>query len=240
MLRYSFFSLIFIFNFTILSCDKSVSTSGNKPSTVIFVTKTADTSVVERGIDAVPDGNRIRIEWFQNPEEEVERYNIYRSEENNDDFSLISNTIDTVYEDMVETFTKYYYYVSAETDEGMTSEPSDTISYMLLEKATLLSPDDTVNTGEPKFIWRDTNDPFYHEYIIRVVQVETEQTIWSSVKERESYDSDQEEIVFNADSEAAVVQLLPDILYKWRVDILGDEKKGSESNWKPILYRGEQ
>lgn len=233
--------MIFIFNFTILSCDKSVSTSGNKPSTVIFVTKTADTSVVERGIDAVPDGNRIRIEWLLNTEEEVERYNIYRSEEDKDKFTLISTTVDTVYEDMVETFTRYYYYVTAETDEGMTSEPSDTIDYMLLEKATLLSPDDTVDTGEPKFIWRDTNDPFYHEYIIRVVQSEPEQTIWIAVKERESYNSDQEEIVFNAVSKAAVAQLLPDIHYKWRVDILGDSTKGSESNWRSIIYnRGEK
>jgi len=240
MLRYSFFSLIFILNFTILNCDKSVSTSGKKPSSVEFFSKTADTSVVERGIDAVPDGNRIRIEWFPNTEEEIERYNIYRSEEDNENFSLIYTTGDTTYEDEVETLIRYYYYVTAETDEGITSEPSDTIEYSLLEKATLLVPDDTVYTGVPKFIWRDTNDPFYHEYIIRVVQKEPEKPIWIAVKVRESYDSDQEEIVFNVDSEASVAQLLPDIPYKWRVDILGDEKKGSESNWRSIIYRGEQ
>ncbi|MFO7891651.1 MAG: hypothetical protein R6V04_15085 [bacterium] len=240
MVRYSFFYLIFILNFTILSCDKSVSTGGLKPASVVFVSKTADASILERGIDAVPDGDKIKIEWFLNPEKEVEKYNIYRSEEDSEKFSFIFTTRDTVYEDMVKTHTKYYYYVNAETDEGVTSEPSDTINYTLLDKALLLSPGDTVSTAKPEFVWLDTNEHIYDQYIIRVVNIDYNKTIWIAVKERENYDTGQEKVVFNADSSAAVSQLSSDISYKWRIDIVGNERKGSESNWKSLVYRREE
>lgn len=237
MVKYNVFYLIFILNFTILSCDKSVSTGGVKPVSVIFVEKTADTSIRERGIDAVPDGDKIRIEWFPNPEPEVNSYQVYRSEKG-EKFSLISVTTDTVYEDQVDTtLIKYYYYVLAETDEGVTSEPSDTIDYTLLEKANLVLPQDTVTTPRPEFVWRDENDPFYHAYIIRVVNVDSNKTVWISTIERDNYDTNLEQTSFNADP-----QLSPEVSYKWRVDIMVEDtsKIGSESNWKSLVYRGEQ
>jgi len=230
--------LILILNFTILTCDKSVSTTGKKPSSVVFINKTADTSLVERGIDAVPDGNKIRLEWFQNSEEEVDRYKIYRSEKREENYSLITTTADTVFEDIVATHTRYYYYVIAETDEGVTSESSDTIDYTLFDKAILLLPDSTVNVSMPTFIWSDPNEHSYDQYFIRVVNVDSNKTIWISVIQ--STYSENEKIIFNADSKALVSQLLPDINYKWRIDIEGNERSGSESYWKSIMYRGEQ
>ena len=240
MKPYSFFLLILILNFTILTCDKSVSTGGLKPAAVVFVAKTADTSLQERGIDAVPDGDIIRLEWLENTEEIVDKYKVYRLEEGAVKYSLVSVTRDTVFEDNdITTHKRYYYYVLAETDEGVTSEPSDTLNYLLLNKAVLLAPDSTVNKAQPTFKWRDPNEPFYHDYVIRVVNTDSNKTIWIGEKERESYDSNQEEIIFNTDSGATVSQLIPEMNYIWRIDIVGNERSGSESNWKPIMFKGE-
>lgn len=239
MLRYSFFLLILILNFTILTCDKSVSTGGLKPSSVVLVTKTADTSIKEKGIDAVPEGDIIRVEWFENNEETVDKYKVYRSQERDKAYSLVSVTADTVFEDFeVAVYTQYYYYILAETDEGVTSEPSDTAYYTLLEKAQLLAPDSTVNTAKPTFVWHDPNDPSYDPYIIRVVNSDSDKIVW--ISEIKSSYSEQEKIIFNTDTQAAVSQLSPEVNYKWRIDIVGSAGSGSESSWKPIMYRGEQ
>ncbi|MEJ2627246.1 MAG: hypothetical protein P8078_01620 [bacterium] len=238
MKPYSFFLLILILNFTILTCDKSVSTGGLKPAPVVFVAKNADTSLKERGIDAVPDGDIVRLEWRENTEEIVDKYKVYRLEEEAVKYSLVSVTADTIFEDNdVITHKRYYYYVLAETDEGVTSDPSDTLNYLLLQKAVLLAPDSTVNTAQPTFKWRDPNDPSYDPYIIRVVNADSNKTIW--ISEISSTYSEQEETIFNADSEATVSQLTPEVNYIWRIDIVGNERSGSESNWKPIMFRGE-
>lgn len=229
------FFLLFSFILATLYCENQSTIGVKKPSPVILIPGAADTSEVECGIDAVPEGNKIRIEWQNVGTEEMMFYEIYRSPVEKRPFTKVGTVSfpDTSYEDAVpELNTRYYYYVVAVNDEGMKSEPSDTLSYKLLDKPKGLSPiGETIPV--PLFRWQDPNVPPAHFYIIRVREKESKNYVWIAGIESQ-YNVDVT-TYYNSDHRAKLDSLVSGQKYEWRVDIVGNEPAcGSESLWIPI------
>jgi hypothetical protein len=199
----------------------------------------SDTSSVEKGIDTVPEGNTIRIEWESSSDENVDVYEIYRNSEtekgkfDKKKFDIIApvSVPDTFYEDQnLLLNVGYYYYILAVTDYGSRSEPSDTLNYKLIEKPINLRPDGSVSDTKPEFSWTDPNNAHY--YVIRIM--ENDKMVWLS--QLQSDYSERQTIRFNEDHLAAYDSLAKGVTYNWRVDVIGSEShSGSESQWKSIV-----
>lgn len=230
--RFSFF-LLFVLIFTIFYCTKKVNIGGIQPAAVVIIQGVPDTSRVERGIDAVPEGNAIRIEWISSPDEVVTDYEIYRGIERTGIYNLIVRAAvpDSFYLDNGVTLNKrYYYYILAVSDEDIRSESSDTLSYELIQKATGLLPAGETTDSRPDFSWHDPNVPPKAFYVIRLVEVASGGIIWLSLVPS-SY-SDRETVRFNTDGTAIIDSLQQGVDYQWRMDVVGSEDySGSESGW---------
>lgn len=232
MLRWLSFFLLFGLIFTIFNCTKRATTGGIKPSPVVLIPGTADTCFAEKGLDAVPERDAIRIEWIPSAEDEVTGYELYRSSKKEGLYSLIARLVvsDSFFVDAgVSLYQRYYYYMEAVTDEGLKSDPSDTLDYKLIKKAIGLEPSGVADS-KPLFSWENP-DPYAAPcYIIRLVEVASGEYIWLHVVP--SNYSERENVVFNIDGSAVLDSLVRGADYQWRVDIRGPENNcGSESNW---------
>ena len=111
---------LFIF---LISCSEEL----KRPLPPVWVEKSYPADLEETGIDAhnvnliYPDRNSIKLMWHYNPEEDIWKYHVYRTnqmdEENKPiDFSNILTTEnDTLfYDEEVGHYVKYYYYLKAE------------------------------------------------------------------------------------------------------------------------------
>ena len=230
--RLSFFLLLGLI-FTIFNCTKRASTGCIKPSPVVLIPGTADTCFAEKGLDAVPEWDAIRIEWIPSTENEVTGYELYRSSKKKGLYTLVARLVvsDSFFVDFgVSLYQRYYYYIVAVTDEGLKSDPSDTLDYELIKKATGLDPVGKISNSIPIFSWENP-DPYAAPcYIIRLVEVASSKYIWFHVVP--SHYSKRESVVFNVDGSAVVDSLAKGVDYQWRVDIRGPEDHcGSESNW---------
>jgi len=231
--------LIFSTIFAILACSKKINQSSLKPPKVKLVAAVADTSRIEQGIDAVPTLDAIRIEWYASEDERVKGYEIYRWRENiGINFVKLATTMesDTAFEDLIpNTNTTYYYYVLAVNDEDLKSESSDTVKYMLLQKATGLRPVGEIENTKPLFTWNDANQA--NEYIIRVQESTTGAIVWVSVVQAD-YGNMTQSIRYNADQKAWPSELQTGKEYQWRIDVRGQNlSSGSESKWVGIKIR---
>jgi len=195
---------------------------------------TPDTNATERGIDAVPEEDAVWLEWFSSQEEDVDKYRVFRSIQRDGTYSILTTVSvpDTSYLDITsQLYVRYYYFVTAVTDEDVTSIPSDTLDYKLVRKASALMPSGESAGLKPIFSWEDTNSPTQPSYMIRLVESATDSMIWfASIQS--SYSGSREEVEFNSDGSAVVDSLSQGVYYQWRVDIIGSEERcGSESNW---------
>lgn len=227
------FCLLFGLLFTIFNCKNQVNTGGTKPSAIVLIANVGDTSLVERGIDAVPEGDVIRIEWMPGFEEEVNRYRIYRSEENRfGPFIQIGSVTETdsfFLDYSVSIGKRYYYYVLVQNDDEILSDPSDTLDYKLIDKATNL----ITTASTDSFLWIDPNDYASPYYIIRLLEVATQDMIWFATVDPK-FDNIQS-VSYNNDGSATIDSLIRGIEYQWRIDIKGPEDNcGSESEWVSI------
>ncbi len=203
------------------------------PSAIVLLEGAGDTSVIERGIDAVPEGDVIRIEWIPSDEEQISQYRIYRSEENRSGPFFVMGSVseeDSFFLDYSVSINKrYYYYVLVQNDDGVLSDPSDTLDYKLIEKAANLS----ITAKADSFSWIDPNDYPSPFYTIRILEVDSQEMIWFSVIEPK-FDNIQG-TSFNKDGLAGQDSLVSGIEYQWRIDIKGPEDHcGSESEWMTI------
>ena len=93
------------------------------PSSPAWVEKSRPADLEERGIDAhninllYPNGNSIKLMWHQNPEEDIWKYRVYRTdhvdEENSpiDFTNILTSENDTSFHDEdVSAYIKYYYF----------------------------------------------------------------------------------------------------------------------------------
>lgn len=227
------FLLLFSMILATLYCENQRSPL-ERPTPVSLISGAPDTSQVEYGMDAVPEGDKIHIEWQTvNPEQDM-FYEIYRSSTETGPFIKIATVSfpDTSYEDQVSPLTRYYYYVVAVNDEGVKSAPSDTLSYKLLYKPEGLFPVGETN-AVPLFRWRDPNSPPAHLYVIRVREATSGEYVW--IASIESQYNVEMTAKYNFNHLARIDSLVPGNSYEWRVDIVGNEPNcGSESPWTRI------
>ena len=125
-----YFFLLLGLIFAIFTCIKQVNTSKIQPLPVVFISGSPDDAIIERGIDAIPEGDSIRLEWLPSVEEEVIGYRLYRGVQRDGGYHLVSIIMipDSTYVDeTVQIGERYYYTIRAVTDEHIESDPSDTL-----------------------------------------------------------------------------------------------------------------
>jgi hypothetical protein len=229
-----FFILILCVSFSILNCGKTNNPDRIGPKPPSMIPETSDTSSIERGIDAVPEGDWIQVEWTHPDKESIRCYDIYRSNATDSLFRFIAETTDTIFIDKIDSIgIRYLYFVKAVNHDGIKSDPSDTVGYLLNAKPIDLSPTGVIGNTKPLFNWHDPNEPPKASYIIRVVQPQTGGTVWIS-EVASNYEYTQS-IAYNHDGIAKESILISGMDYLWRVDIRGSEfSSGSESPWMPL------
>jgi hypothetical protein len=232
------FFLLFGTIFIILNCKKQLADEGIQPAPVYLIPAVHDTCRIEKGIDAIPDGNAISLQWLPSKEDIVRGYAIYRSDVKKGVYQIIADEtvlsqFDSLFFDFSITLNKrYYYFIVAVSDEDMQSEPSDTLDYKLIEKASQLSIQQGENQLRPVFQWKDPNawqaSPYY---VIRLVSVINGDYVWIS-QISPQFGSEFQQIIYNEDGTAAMDSLVPGRDYDWRIDVAGSENNsGSESQW---------
>jgi hypothetical protein len=205
-----------------------------KPQPVELIPCSPDTSRIESGIDAVPDGNKIHVEWNSVYDETVRAYEVYRGSSVSGIYSKVAivNIPTRFYDDPISVNTRYYYYVLSVSDEGVESEPSDTLNYKLVLKPEILGPEGDAPV-RPVFAWRDANRA--SDYVIRVQESGSDSFVWFSKFQAPQYGPEEQSISFNADHNAVADSLIGGKVYQWRIDVIGSEKaSGSESRWVSI------
>ncbi|MFQ6041409.1 MAG: hypothetical protein ACE5PV_11185 [Candidatus Poribacteria bacterium] len=189
----------------------------------------------ERGPYALVETDGIHIEWDANEEDDIAKYKIYRSVQSDEDYQPIATLPkdELFYEDTdVRVETKYYYRVTAVDESKNESNMSQTISYTLLHKASLMAPPNqaVVRTDSPVFKWLEVNNA--QSYIVRVfVNTEEQATPWKEIwKSHEVFPFDALQLTYNDDNRAAE-PLEDGKEYRWRVDASSGRTAGSRSNW---------
>lgn len=232
-MRRVFFLLLGMILFT-LACRNQSNNPQTKPGPVWLVTAAPDTAWNERGIDALPEGNAIYLAWVPDEDGLAAEFEVWRGQASGGSMTLLATAAahDTAHvDDSVALYTRYTYMVRAVSDEGDHSEPSDTLSYLLLGKAQNLA---ATAEAVPTFSWEDPNVPPEGNYFIRVMETATQRRIWSAVVPS-AYTGGRESVRFNADGGAVQATLQAGTAYQWRIDILGSEShSGSESPWIPF------
>lgn len=236
-------SLIVLVFYLLLSCDDQPVNKVDPPARVVLISNSADTSSVEHGIDAVylnesPDKNSIFFEWRPNGESTLAGYEIYRSVFANQNYTSLARVvenfgiIDTFYVDnSVSLNIRYYYFIRAFDDLDQYGEPSDTISYKIMENPVLSYPVSIIgNVTAPVFIWDfPPIIPQYFVFRLEVSENEIYQNLYSKLIEISvEYDPHQEWTLAELTQETA----LSPGKYRWRIDSIGDEdNQGAESAW---------
>ncbi len=248
---------ILIFFILLTACEEPTQKTDFKPDPVQLVLRSAgaDTLESEPGIDAVPTGegeiNHIQIQWYRHPQiRQIEKFNIYRSEDPDGlkSYRLIGSVAaglsgkpDSIYFDTqdLRLNVRYYYYVTAVSNDLVESEPSDTVSYRLLEKAvglTLNGNEAVITQPVLDFQWWMASGSTPDVYVLRIERLlggdahplELIRLI------RSTYQTPQ---TFHLEG-AQLQEILTDGEYRWRIDCMGREDvenqyfEGSESNWK--------
>jgi len=225
--------LIFSFFLFNLNCHQGTGLDSQILQAPLLLPSPPDTSQWEKGIDAFPEAEGIVLYWLSNQERDLAGYKVYRSTERRGTYRLIGTAegADTSYKDYdVEVRKRYFYYLRAFDREGRESPPSDTLDYMLVEKAFNLN-----NTLDPRptFYWQVHYLP--DQYVLKLFQTPGDRKIWISVVNTD-YSGQSEQVVYNFDGRACEDSLQSGVVYRWRIDIIGPElNSGSESNWKYFI-----
>ena len=187
------------------------------------------------GTYALTETDGIHIEWDANEEDDIAKYNIYRSIQSDKGYKLITTLSkdELFYEDTgVLLETEYYYRITAVDENKNESKMSQIVSYTLLHKADLREPPNQsiVETSSPIFKWMEVNNA--QEYVIRVfVNTEEKATPWEELwRSREIFPFDELELSYNEDNQASE-PLENGKQYRWRLDASGGQMVGSRSNW---------
>jgi len=252
MKRMIFILVIFLL---LINCSENDPIETDPPNRVMLVMKeeSFDTLETERGIDAEPnpnsDINGIQLVWYEPADKyRVDYYNIYRSNDAQGrlSYNLIGSTQnqinlpDTTFIDTTQGLAlnrRYWYYVTAVSEGGRESVPSDTVFYTLIEKATQLSINnftEVLNKPEIIFRWSIDSDDIPGGYYLRVEYNFTESFrplvfVKEISVDEVVYDPPQIDTVFVDEFKTPLVE---DGNYRWRVDCVGTSLyEGSESDW---------
>lgn len=253
--------LLFIFLAgIILACGQDKNEDTTPPKKPVFVYKSLDSAIVETGIDAVPETNGIRTEWFLNAENDLDFYTIYRRkdsvntmfstltsiEANSKDFLdslLVTQGEDSglvkqylfFVDDSVTTGQNYEYYIRAFDKSGNPSPPSDTVSYRIEQKPNVLEPKKQTNLQTPflKWNWNPLNFP---QFLVKVRDT-FGKLIWIYQNIPNEFTEDYK-VIFNEDGKAKIPFLNQNEKYSWRIDGIGSYNEpfsGAESAWEEFI-----
>ncbi|MCD6233919.1 MAG: hypothetical protein J7K63_02615 [Candidatus Marinimicrobia bacterium] len=226
----------------------------NPPQRPFMVPKSLPWEYEESGIDADDKVAGIYLEWYRNPDPELEGYIIYRAPDTSETGELDYVAVDTVYtysfnpalsdteyvDTDIEFGTLYYYYIRALDVSENKSDPSDTVRYNLTPSPGNCEPNLSEKAPvKPEFSWKFPNDFQYsiNYYYIRLENITTRQTVWFYGIPRFDYTGHGQSVTFNTDGKAAEPVLSPNYTYRWKVDAIGRqdpagfEIEGSESPW---------
>jgi hypothetical protein len=232
--------IIFFICLCLLSaCNSNTGEDNQLPSRVMMVMRSPDTASVEQGIDALPESNNIQVQWHKSYHPALKYYHLWRKAGNELYYRRIkiidpertSQGGDTTYIDTVlDTLKWYNYFVAAANKDGNEGAPSDTARYMLLEKATLESPDQEVIDRDYIFKWEFNGDVPPQEFILRIEENFTKKVVYSRIFWNENLLPGL--YTFNL-SEKEPDLAFPRGNYRWRIDCIGEdaESSGSESGW---------
>ncbi|HHS12832.1 MAG TPA: hypothetical protein ENN03_03570 [bacterium] len=225
--------------FTILNCSKQINNNEKLPVPVTLIPASSDTSRFERGIGPIPEYDGIRLEWIPADDDDVIGYRLFRSREKDGPYSLIAGQTELAQPDSfyidgpLELDVRYYYYMTAVDYRGNSSYPSDTLNYMLIEKAIHLTPQGSTTETRPVFSW----EPVVIEqaYVIRLRDF-SNNIIW--IYKMQSTYSNREYLAFNIDGSAADDSLTPGRQVQWRVDVISARDHcGSKSPWVTLVIQ---
>lgn len=230
--RIFIFVCLFAFVTLLIFCQKQTNEAKELLDPPVLLASPADTLVEERGIDAIPESDAIRVEWLR--EDRFAGYSLFRRSDEEEDFALLKKIAgqDSFYVDReVELNKRYYYYLLGKDEKNLWSEPSDTVDYMLLPKAYNLS----VSLQEQiTFLWHvvDITPAFY---ILKLFDDLLDQAIWVSTVPSD-YEGLEETATYNWDGRAVLPNLQSGRKYRWRIDIVGPAvNSGSESRWHKFV-----
>ncbi len=227
--------------FTLFAALSSCNPTGPKdpvpPNRVMMVERPegADTLEFVQGISTLPGPeNKIQIMWHKpGIEENIKSFKIFRS---TDRVGLINYNLyftvgvnnpgnpDTIFTDLnVEIGTAYHYFITAVNNDNLESAPSDTVSFKLLNKATLINPqngEEMTQRGAISFQWYREYTPPY--YIIRIEEYYTDTfhpLVYVHKIFNTEYDPDQRYDL----SQDVVESIMSDgRTYRWRIDAVED------------------
>ncbi len=166
------FSVLFV-----IGCP-NVMEDPDPPERPSWVEKSLPESEIEIGIDAA-SRDRIVLMWHPNYESDLAGYTIFRADttiENGFEelvsIDLIQSTsIDTqFFDENVNTYIQYFYFIRAYDNADNASSPSDTISYMLLRSPRIEHPIDESVDSLLTLEWMDRADAYIYssEYVLRI------------------------------------------------------------------------
>jgi hypothetical protein len=119
----------------------------------------------------------------------------------------------------------------AANEEAQEGAPSDTVAYMLREKAVLYSPNQSQTiSGDLIFNWEFAGDAPPQEFILRIEEDFTKKLVYAHIFWNENLSSD----IYSLNlSEKEPDLSFPRGTYRWRIDCIGEdaESSGSESEW---------
>ena len=184
--------------------------------------------------------------WHPNPEEDIRKYHIYRTDQVDEEDNPIEFTriytveTDTSFiDENVGEYVKYYYYLKAENFDGNKSAASDTISYELLTKPQAISNSDSVHFQQLQFQWIDETSGSHvpSGYIIRINN-EFSKSIWTCEIQPPGYFNPR---TFNYSPGGidcleynGISGYLDPGKYYWKVKSLLHDQASAESNWVEI------
>ncbi|TKJ42351.1 hypothetical protein CEE37_01330 [candidate division LCP-89 bacterium B3_LCP] len=151
------------------------------PEDVLLTVRSADTSLVEEGIDAVPGGHYIYLSWLASPADDLAGYRVFRQTQDSADFDMVDevDAFITEYEDhdpilapnqITGLTLGFSYWVVAFDEAGNVSNLSDEATYRLMPTPVLSPP--VVQGDSLVFSWSyNQYDPLdFSFYVIRLFQ----------------------------------------------------------------------
>jgi hypothetical protein len=224
------FIIIVIFT-TFIHCTKDVNRPENLLEKPVLLDAPLETAIVEKGIDAVPEQDAIEVQWELNSI--FKGYKVYRRTQDEDEFSPIRTLGETdslfIDSENIVFNKRYYYYLLGRDKNNNWSQPSDTVNYLLINKAFNLEK--TVKQNKLTFHWQ-IHDFSPEKYYLKLYDENQDEIIWLS-EIMPSYTTLEEKFDYNWDGKAITPNLTIGIPYRWRVDIKGpSQNSGSESNWQ--------
>ena len=188
-----------------------------------------DTLLQERGIDAVPEGDALQLDWQRNSR--YSGYLLYRRGEGDKGFVSLRqlNGRDSTFvdQDNLALNKRYYYYLVGLDEDNNKSESSETVDYMLVPKAYNLG---ISWSPEVIFFW-NIPEVAPDQYLLKLFDDFTNELVWMS-RVRSGYGDLREQVQYNWDKKAKPAGLVSGRRYRWRIDVIGSAtRSGSESQW---------